>query len=139
MLRDPVALHVLGQVADPQVPRLAHHPVAAGDPDPSGGPGLALPVPPPPHTLILRAGGKGSEGDAITGNLITLSIPGFSSHCAEKRFTFTYRRYRNRTLPYLSLRCRPRQMRSTRAPPLSSAFLGRLISSSLRGAKDKIK
>ena len=29
VLRDLVLAHVLGQVPDPQVPRLAHHPVAA--------------------------------------------------------------------------------------------------------------
>ena len=56
VLRDLVLAHVLGQVPDPQVPRLAHHPVAAAaDPE---GLRLALSL---PSYLIVRTSGRGSD------------------------------------------------------------------------------
>ena len=54
VLRDLVLAHVLGQVPDPQVPRLAHHPVAA-NPE---GLRLALSL---PSYLIVRTSGRGSD------------------------------------------------------------------------------
>ena len=89
VLRDLVLAHVLGQVPDPQVPRLAHHSAVAAR--------QARRAVPPDSSHSHRGDGREGErrrhrrGGGVGGHHCCWINHSRRFHCAEKRFTFTYR------------------------------------------------